>query len=54
MSAPLTPVNFTVTEELKLDPVITMLAGKAELSKLFVFTLDTVGPMSRPLYVVPS
>jgi hypothetical protein len=53
-SVPSLPINLTTTEEAKLLPVITILVGKAELSKLDVLTLETVGGLSIDLKPVPS
>ena len=46
VSIPLDPINFTDTAERKLVPVITILDGKAELSKLVGFTELTPGGAS--------
>ena len=46
VSIPLDPINFTDTAERKLAPVITILEGKAELSKLVGLTDLTFGGVS--------
>ena len=46
VSIPLDPINLTDTAERKLVPVMTMLDGKAELSKLVGFTELTPGGVS--------